>query len=76
MSATVSWQMVGLLAMPCGSTLHSYLSAGPELLILGTEKAKCLQFCSWNDIEKKQSLMSKTNSRVFTGMAEARERLH
>ena len=39
--------MVGLLAIPCGRTVHSYREAGPELLIGGgggsTENAKSLQ---------------------------------
>lgn len=48
--------------------IHSNLLAGSELLILGTKKSKYL-LCSLSGIEKKQSLMSNTNIRVFTGMA-------
>jgi hypothetical protein len=35
--------MVGLLAIPCERTVHSYHEAGPELLVGSTENAKCLQ---------------------------------
>lgn len=48
------------------------LSAGPELLILDTEKTKHLG-SSWSGIGKKQSLKSSTNIGVFTGMVETRE---
>ena len=62
--------MVGLLAIPCGRTVHSYHEAGPELLMGVIENAKHLQFQGWKGMEKKQSVMSIANRGLLAGMAE------
>jgi hypothetical protein len=62
--------MVGLLAIHCGRTVHSYREAGPELLMDGTENTKCSQSQGWRGMEKKQSFMSIANRETLAGMSE------
>lgn len=57
---TNSWHIVGLFAMPCGSTIHSYLWSGSSWLQEGRVKANLGQSCTQRGIEKKQSLISMT----------------
>ena len=71
--ASASWQMVGLFAIPWGTTVYSYRKVDPELFMGRIENIEGWHSQGWRWIEKKQSLMSTTNSQVFTGMAEARE---
>ena len=55
---TKSWHIVGLLAIPCGSTTHSYLWSGSSWLQDGTVKAKRLLSLGQRGMEKKQSFIS------------------
>jgi hypothetical protein len=66
--------MVGLLAIPCGRTVHSYREAGPELLIGGGGGVLRMQrVCSlmvgegWGG---KQSFMSIADRETLAGVAE------
>ena len=65
--ATKFWQIVGLLNIPWGNTVHWNLLCGSFKLMEGTEKANLDRSSGYKGIVKKQSLRSITNKCQFFG---------
>ena len=66
--ATKFWQIVGLLSIPWGNTVHWNLLCGSFKLMEGTEKANLGWSSVCKGIVEKQSLRSVTNNCQFLGI--------
>lgn len=70
--ASASWQMVGLFAIPWGTTVYSYRKVDPELFMGRIENIEGWHSQGWRWIEKKQSLMSNAKRGTLVRMVETR----